>query len=230
MADFGRSVEQFLTSLTLNVKLPNGFSVLDPYQSTDVRSVIHQFCTTYYTGSHKRLSVWGINPGRFGAGVTGLSFTDPYALTQQLGMNTEIIGRREPSAEFISSVIDGYGGPRAFYRDMFMSALSPLGFIKDGKNINFYDDASLKKDIVPFVLTSMRTMIDAGLRTEATVLLGSGALQAFFKKFIAPEIIFDTVVYLDHPRYIMQYRRREMERYVLQYVDTLKTLCEASNS
>jgi hypothetical protein len=222
MAAFGRTVEQLLTSLTLDVTLPDGFSVLDPYRSDDVRSVIHQFCATYYTGTHARLSVWGINPGRFGAGVTGLSFTDPYALTHQLGLQSTLTGRREPSAEFISSVIDAYGGPIVFYRDIFMSALSPLGFVKDGKNINFYDDARLKVDIVPFVLDSMRTMIKAGLRTDATVLLGSGALKTFFEKHIRPHIHFDTVVYLDHPRYVMQYRRREMERYVQEYVRTLQ--------
>jgi len=222
MSAFGKTVEQFLTSLTLDVKLPDGFSVLDPYRSADVQSVIHQFCAKYYTGTHPRLSVWGINPGRFGAGITGLSFTDPYALAHQLKLKTEITGRREPSAEFISSVIDGYGGPKAFYRDVFMSALSPLGFVKDGKNINFYDDARLKADIVPFVVNSMRVMIDAGLRTDATVLLGSGALKSFFEKHIRPLVHFDTVIYLDHPRYVMQYRRREMERYVQDYVRTLQ--------
>lgn len=154
--------------------------------------------------------------------MTGLSFTDPHALTHQLGLQSTLAGRREPSAEFISSVIDAYGGAKAFYRDIYMSALSPLGFVKDGKNINFYDDARLKADIVPFVLDSMRTMIQAGLRTDATVLLGSGALKLFFEKHIRPHIHFDTVVYLDHPRYVMQYRRRDMERYVQEYVRTIQ--------
>lgn len=222
MQDFGTKVERFLTTLAFNVPLPTGFSVLDPYTSDDVRSVLHQFCTTYYTGTQKRLSVWGINPGRLGAGVTGLSFTDPYALTHQLGLNTQIEGRREPSAEFIGRVIDAYGGPHAFYADIFLSALSPLGFIKDGKNINFYDDAQLKTNIVPFVRASMQTMIDAGLRTDATIILGSGALKSFFEKHILPVIHFDTVHYLDHPRFIMQYRRTTIEAYIQSYVQQFR--------
>ena len=146
--------------------MPEGFSVMNPYEHADVRRVVTTFCERYYGGSRQRLPVWGINPGRFGAGLTGLSFTDPNALRQDLGIESAIVGRREPSAEFIYTMIDAYGGPASYYHDVYMSALSPLGFLRGGVNINFYDDAGFMREIVPFVIDCVRVQTSYGLRTR----------------------------------------------------------------
>ncbi|MGA0834247.1 MAG: uracil-DNA glycosylase family protein [Candidatus Kapaibacteriota bacterium] len=219
--EFGSRAAAFLTSLRFDVPLPRGFTVLDPYRDQAVVDVVQQFCARYYAGNHARVPIWGINPGRFGAGITGLSFTDPYALQHDLGLITSIAGRREPSAEYVYRVISAYGGPKTFYHDVYMSALSPLGFIKNGVNINFYDDPALTRNIVPFVVECMRTQMSMGLRDDVCVVLGSGKLKAFMEKYIRPEISYSTVHYLEHPRYIMQYRRSQMGAYVQRYVDTL---------
>lgn len=218
---FGNAIERFLCGLRLHVPLPEGITVLDPYRDAEVRGVVHTMTSTYYTGTQPRLGVWGINPGRFGAGVTGLSFTDPWALEHQLGIATSLRGRRELSAEFISMVIDAYGGPHAYYHDVYMCALSPLGFVKDGVNINFYDDKDLQRDIVPFVLDSLRAQHAAGLVPDRCIVLGSGALRRFMERSIRPVMHYAEVGYLDHPRYIMQYKRSQTSSYVREYVDTI---------
>jgi len=221
--DFGSRVASFLTSLRFDVPLPGGFAVLDPYRDGAVVDVVHQFCARYYTGNHLRLPIWGINPGRFGAGVTGLSFTDPYALRHDLGLVTSIDGRREPSADYVYRVIGAYGGPTAFYHDVYMSALSPLGFIKDGVNINFYDDPTLMRDIVPFVVDCMRRQTAMGLRDDVCIVLGSGKLKAFMERYIRPVIPYATIHYLEHPRFIMQYRRTTMQDYLDRYVGVIRS-------
>lgn len=154
---FGQRIEGFLTGLHVDVPLPEGFAVMNPYSIPEVRSNVHEMCSRYYVDAPRpRLPIWGINPGRLGGGITGLSFTDPHALYHLLGIGPETSMRRELSATFIQMVIEAYGGPKRFYRDVFLSAISPLGFTKNGKNINFYDDPGLSKALVPFVYDSLR--------------------------------------------------------------------------
>ena len=218
---FASGVAAFLTSLTLDIELPDGFSILDPYRHDDVVDVVRQFCAKYYAGNRKRIAVWGINPGRFGGGVTGLSFTDPTALVDLLDLKTQITGRRELSAEFVSRVIDAYGGPKAFYRDFFLSALSPLGFEAGGKNINFYDDADLARRIAP---VHPRVDVGAtrpGLVPDRCIVLGTGKLRDYMERILRPDLPYKTVEYLEHPRFIMQYRRQRLQEFVDKYVETL---------
>lgn len=222
---FGQRIEQFLTSLTLDVQLPTGFEVMQPYADPAVQFNIHAMCLRYYVDTPKpRLAVWGINPGRLGGGITGLSFTDPYALFHLLHIGPETSMRREPSATFIQMVIEAYGGAVDFYRDVFLSAISPLGFIKDGNNINFYDDPSLAKAIVPFAIDCVGKQTAAGLRKDACIVLGSGKLRAFVEREIVPVVGYTRVVYLDHPRFVMQYRRKAAMQYVEQYVGAIRSL------
>ena len=39
----------------------------------------------------------------------------------------------------------------AFYANYFIGAVCPLGFMKDGKNINYYDDKKLQQAVTPFI-------------------------------------------------------------------------------
>lgn len=226
--EFGQRIARFLTSLDFSVSLPPGFEVLNPYVLPEVQSIVETFCARYYTDAQPRLAMWGINPGRFGAGITGLSFTDPFALRNTLGIESKLDGRRELSAEFIYHVIDAYGGPEKFYRDVYMSALSPLGFVRHGVNINFYDDAKLMQDIVPFIRRCVKMQQSFGLRPDVCVVLGTGKLRTFMERHVRHELSYTNVVYLEHPRYIMQYRRSLISDYVAKYVDTIAEIVSSS--
>lgn len=219
---FGDDIGRFLTTLRWSVELPPEFTLLDPYASAEVRRVVTEFCRRFYTGTHLRLGMWGINPGRLGAGLTGLCFTDPVSLRDQLGIASTIDGRREPSATFVGMVIEAYGGPEAFYHDVYLGAISPLGFVRQGSNVNFYDDPTLSRAIVPFVQSCLETQMAAGLRSRPSVLLGSGALRQFVERTLQPRGLLDGAVVLEHPRFIMQYRRRHVDDYVRRYVDTIR--------
>jgi len=225
---FAQFVERFLTQVSISDHLPSGIEILQPYGNPEVRRVLHEMCVRYYSSSSRRIGVWGINPGRFGAGLTGLSFTDPWAVHHDLGITTTLSGRREMSAEFISMVIAAYGGPTSFYHDVYMSALSPLGFIRDGVNINFYDDPALEKLMTPNIIRWMNDVFEHRVRRDVTILLGSGKLRTFMERSVREAAGVSEVVYLDHPRYIMQYRRRDVVRYVQLYVDTIRQAVDSA--
>ncbi|MBU3678659.1 MAG: DUF4918 family protein [Candidatus Kapabacteria bacterium] len=219
---FAEFVESFLRNVSIPEPLPSGIEVLQPYSDAEVRRVLHTMCVRYYAKSSRRIGVWGINPGRFGAGLTGLAFTDPWAVQHDLGINTTLGGRREMSAEFISMVIAAYGGPQTFYHDVYMSALSPLGFIRKGVNINFYDDPALEKLMTPNIIRWMDDVLSHNVRRDVTILLGSGKLRTFMERSVREAVGVSEVIYLDHPRYIMQYRRSSVLEYVQLYVDTIR--------
>ena len=225
---FAQYVERFLTQVSIPDILPSGIEVLQPYGDPEVRRVLHEMCVKYYSSSSRRIGVWGINPGRFGAGLTGLSFTDPWAVQHDLAITTTLSGRREMSAEFISMVIAAYGGPTTFYRDVYMSALSPLGFIRDGVNINFYDDPALEKMMTPNIIRWMNDVFEHRVRRDVSLLLGSGKLRTFMERSVREAVGVSEVIYLDHPRYIMQYRRRDVVQYVQLYVDTIRKVVDSA--
>ncbi len=221
---FASNVASFLTQLASPAGLPAGIEVLDPYRDPEVQRVVREMVRRYYTQAPQRLSVWGINPGRFGAGITGLSFTDPWAVAHQLDIATTLTGRRELSAEFIGDVIDAYGGPQEFYRDIYLGAVSPMGYVANGVNVNFYDTPELLRAVVPYAIACMQEQVRFGLRRDTAVVLGTGKLKQSIERFINPSVGFGQVIYLEHPRFIMQYRRSQRSAYVERYVDTLRSL------
>jgi len=221
---FGSSVAAYLTSLQFTGSIPQDFEVLNPYVFPEVCRVVTAVCHRYYSDAPPRIGVWGINPGRLGAGLTGLSFTDPVSLRSVLGVTSTIVGRTEPSAQFIADVIRAYGGPESFYHDVYLSALSPLGFLRNGKNVNFYDDPVFTKNIVPWIDEQVSIQESFGLRRGTAVILGKGKLQSFVERSLRERRGWEHVTYLEHPRFVAQYRRSEWSRYVDLYVNTIRNL------
>lgn len=225
---FGSSVATYLTSLQFTGSIPQDFEVLNPYVYPEVRRVVTTVCHRFYVDSRPRIGIWGINPGRLGAGLTGLSFTDPVSLQHVLGVTSTIVGRSEPSAQFITDVIQSYGGPEAFYRDVYMSALSPLGFLRDGKNVNFYDDPVFAANIVPWIDEQVAIQETFGLQRGNAIVLGKGKLQAYVERNIRQRRGWEQVTYLEHPRFIAQYRRKSWNEYVTLYVTAIRNLVHSS--
>src|SRR5439155_25891104 len=78
----------------------------------------------------------------------------------------------ELSAEFIYDVINAYGGPQKFYRRYFIGSVCPLGFVKDGKNINYYDDKELQQAVTPFIITNLKKLISFHVDTNTCLCIG----------------------------------------------------------
>lgn len=219
---FAQKNIRFLSNLRPDFKPPRGIEVLVPYASGAVKPVISAYYNRYYDNSHPRVFLFGINPGRFGSGITGISFTDPVQLKQAAGIDHPFEMRAELSAQFIYGVMKAYGGIDAFTADFFLTSVCPLGFTAAGKNYNYYDDPLLERRVRPFVVKTMKQQLNIGARRDLAICIGEGDNFKYFSRLNDAYGWFGRIVPLPHPRWVMQYRRSRMESFINQYVSTLQ--------
>lgn len=227
-----RLLEHVLSFSLKGTKLPPGVGVLDPFngpQADEVRRIVTLFHRTYYSDERPRTLMLGINPGRLGAGSTGLPFTDTKRCESDLGIAVNGLRTHEPSSDFFYRMIRAAGGAADFYSRIYVHAICPLGFVKEqpGKgpvNLNYYDDKALKEAITPFVSDWLRTLVGCGMRTDTVFCIGTGKNAAFFSKLNERLGLFDRIVPLEHPRFVMQYKARQVDHYVDRYLQALGTI------
>src|SRR5688572_19356694 len=97
-------------------RVPRGVIVINPYGDRRMRLMPLAFLDRYFADDSPRTLVFGINPVRFGAGITVITFTDPVALADFCAVPNHLERRRELSSVFIYDFIRRWGGPLAFYR------------------------------------------------------------------------------------------------------------------
>ncbi len=221
MDTYSENIVSFLHSLHLEATLPKGVEVLNPYQQDTVFTYVKKFYSKYYHDSSQRVLIAGINPGRFGGGLTGIPFTDPVKLEDECEIPNDMPKKAELSADFIYQVIAAFGSKEKFYRQFYISSVCPLGFTKGGKNLNYYDLKELQAAVYPFIVQTMRTQLYFGLSREVAYCLGEGKNYKFLTWMNRQERFFDRIVALPHPRFIMQYRRKEVAKYIAFYLGHL---------
>ena len=220
---------EFYTKLHLDPeKLSKDVDVLNPYADPppEIWEVIKEFYRKYYSDTDPRGLILGINPGRLGAGATGIPFTDSYALEDHCKISFPGT-TRESSAGFVYMVIDAYGGPAEFYKDWFIGAASPLGFVKKNKignwvNWNYYDSRSQMNLLLPFIQKKLKEQSRLCQDPGKAVVLGTGKNYKSLVEINKNLNLFEELIPLEHPRYIMQYKRRFIEEYIRKFVDILK--------
>jgi len=211
----------FYKELQPSKVLPIGITWLYPQQSTDVLTTVKTFLEKYYHDDAPRSCILGINPGRFGAGITGVNFTAAKQLTEECGITHSFKGGSELSAEFIYAMINAYGGVASFYSQFFIGSVCPLGFVKAGKNINYYDDKKLLQVVEPFIVRSMNQLLVPSFNREQCFCIGEEKNFKYLDKLNRQHGWFGKIVPLPHPRFIMQYRRRFVPEYIELYVQLL---------
>ncbi|MBP6312026.1 MAG: uracil-DNA glycosylase family protein [Flavobacteriales bacterium] len=224
-----RLLEHVLSFTLDERKLPETVGVLDPFngpQRDEVRRIVTLFHRKFYSDNSKRVLMLGINPGRLGAGSTGLSFTDTKRCETDLEIPVNGMRTHEPSSDFFYRMIRAYGGPGSFYDKAYVHAICPLGFVKDGPlgspiNLNYYDDKGLEKAMTPFITNWLRTLVACGMRTDVVFCIGTGKNASYFKQLNDELDLFDRIIALEHPRYVMQYKAKQLDRYIAKYVDAL---------
>jgi hypothetical protein len=221
---FAAKILGFYQRLDLGTTLPEGIEAMNPYRDETAFSLCHQFYTKFYDDAQPRSLILGINPGRFGGGITGIPFTDPIKLKEYCEIDNDLKKKAELSADFIYAMINGFGGPSAFYKRFYISALSPLGFVKDGKNLNYYDSKALIKAVEPFMIDSIKTQLEFGIRREVCFCLGEGENYRYLQKLNNEHQFFEHIEPLSHPRFIMQYKRKHIPHYIKEYVTKLKAV------
>lgn len=229
---FGQKVIEFLEQLRLDVRLPEDIMVLDPFTSqhegaADIWRIIRTFYGKYYNDNAPRQMIIGINPGRLGAGSTGLPFTDTIRLEEFCGIAPPAFRTHEPSSVFVYDVINAFGGPEVFYRRFYITSICPLGFVRQNNkgnwvNWNYYDDKKITGLLEPFMIREMEKQLQCGISRDRAFVLGTGKNFEYIHKLNQQTGWFDEVIPMEHPRYVMQYKAKRKEQYVQKFLDALE--------
>lgn len=211
----------FYKNLEPPKKLPEGIEWLYPQKNEAVMQIVSHFFNQYYNDGYSRRLILGINPGRFGAGVTGVNFTAPKQLKQYCGIDHLFKNQSELSAEFIYEMIEAYGGVRKFYSHFFIGSVCPLGFVKNGKNINYYDEKKLEAVVQSFIIKSIEGLVNFTVDTEICFCIGEEKNYKYLKALNQQQKWFKKIIPLPHPRFIMQYRRKQKQQFIDHYLQLL---------
>jgi hypothetical protein len=224
MKTFADHILEFLFHLKLPFKLPGGVEVMDVHQEPQIQDACNAFYNKFYDDNHPRHMLLGINPGRFGGGVTGIPFTDPIRLEKECGIKNNFLKKQELSSVFIYEMINAYGGSERFYHNYYISAVSPLGFVKGGKNLNYYDDKILKQRIEPFVIECIKNQLSWGILRDVCFCIGEGENLKYLHQLNSKHQWFKEIKPVSHPRFIMQYKLKQKQAYIQQYLEAFASI------
>jgi len=212
----------FYQSLRPPGNLPRDIEILFPQKDPQVIELIKKFFEKYFNDTRPRRLMLGINPGRYGAGITGVNFTAPRQLKENCGIDHHLDLTSELSAEFIYDMIGEYGGVKKFYTNWFIGSVCPLGFVKNGKNINYYDDKKLMAAVTTFIIDCIHKQIAIGFSTDKCLCIGGEKNFKFLSGLNNEHKWFGEIVPLPHPRFILQYRRKQKDQFIHQYLSALR--------
>jgi hypothetical protein len=224
METFADKVILYCKELDYKGTLPPGILILNPFRDNpEIIPVISQFYHKFYSDDKPRHLILGINPGRFGAGVTGIPFTDTKRLTEKCGLSIPGLETFETSSVFIYEMIDAFGGPENFYSKFFISSVSPLGFISVGANgktvnYNYYESKKLTAALLDFITENIYRQLEFGIRKDICFCLGTGQNFKFLTQLNDELKIFNRIVPLEHPRYVMQYKSKQKQMFINKYI------------
>lgn len=207
------SILEYYGGIAPYLPLGEGVEYLNPYESARVREFVERFYRKYYSDTEKRTLIIGINPGRFGAGITGIPFTDPEKLEDICGIENEFEKRAELSADFVYKLIEAYGGPERFYGDFYITSVCPLGFVKNGKNFNYYDSAAVYEKLSPHLRKHIEWHFDHGMSSETVINWGKGKNRKAIEKLFERKP-YKNIIHLPHPRWVMQYQRKSVDEWI----------------
>ncbi|HJP62474.1 MAG TPA: SMUG2 DNA glycosylase family protein [Mucilaginibacter sp.] len=211
-------------------ELPQGIRIMNPYrESVEANRVSGEFYRKYYGDSNLRYLILGINPGRFGAGLTGVPFTDPKRLVSECHIPYEGKVTHEPSSVFIYEMINAFGGPEKFYAKFYINSLCPLGFTSIDekgreKNYNYYDSPALTAAVGDYIIENIHTQIRLGVQTDVCFCFGTGKNENYLHKLNDKYHFFGKIVALEHPRFIMQYKAKTKQDYINKYLEAFASV------
>lgn len=228
---FADQIIAFNESLEIPDHLPQGIRMMNLYREPGsmISAIARRFYEKYYNDNDKRHLVLAINPGRFGAGATGIPFTDTKRLLEVCGIESDIAPTHEPSSVFVYEIIDAYGGAERFYRDFYIASVCPLGFVRMNErgqevNYNYYDSKELETAMVPFIVESLKKQLSFNLRKDTCICWGKGKNHHFLTKLNNRYGFFSSILVLEHPRFIMQYRAKQKQYYIEKYLRLFRSI------
>jgi hypothetical protein len=153
---------------------------------------VKQFNEKYYAEGYPKIVLCGINPGKNGAGKTGIPFLDFDSLSKLIDgiEHTDT----ERSAQFFYDVVQEFGAER-FFRSFYVTNISWIGYIKENKNVNYYQ---LSDPIKKFIYKTFKYEMDA-IAPKSIISLSQEVYKTVNELF--PDNDIDTGISLPHPNY-----------------------------
>ena len=103
---FAERVIEFNNQLHYSGKLPDGYQVMNPFaDNPETLEIMRRFYQKFYNDTAQRKFIIGINPGRHGAGTTGVPFTDTKRLESICGIEMKSARTHEVSSVFVYEMI-----------------------------------------------------------------------------------------------------------------------------
>ena len=221
--DFNNLYQLYLNQEPL--ALPPNIQLMNPFTSGVAKQLSELFYHAFYQDQQPRTLILGINPGRHGAGLTGIPFTDTKHLVD-LGLDPMGVETREISAVFIYKLIHKYGGAKKFYRQFYINSPLPLGLLQLNNkghwvNANYYDSKLLIDTCLPAIEQCFHLLTQMPINREVCYCFGQGQNFKFLNQFNKTHCYFNKIEPLPHPRYIMQYKTKQLEHYVTSISELL---------
>ena len=222
---FGEKVIAFHEQLVyIGDPLPKGIRVINPFTASSIAMEnIKLFAQKYLDDENPRRIILGINPSRLGAGVTGIPFTDTKRLTSECKIQYTGKPTHELSSVFMYEMIHAFGGVQQFYKNFYINSPFPLAITqlnREGRenNFNYYDSPALEKSVKPFMIKSLRQLIALGIKTDICFCLGMSKNAKILGSLNKEYQLFDKIIPLEHPRFIMQYKSAIKDLYIDKYI------------
>jgi hypothetical protein len=218
MLTWNQHIKKFYSHIRPPAPLPHEVEVMVPFSEPQVKAAFEAFYGKFYNDTNQRKFIIGINPGRFGGGITGIPFTDPIRLEQDCGIPNSFQKRQELSSVFVYKMIEAFGGTEAFYKEFYITSYSPLGFTRHGKNLNYYDDKMLASAIEPYAADCIREQLSWNGSHETAFCWGDGKNFQYVSRLNEKHGFFKKIIPLSHPRFIMQYKLKQLDQYIDKYL------------
>lgn len=183
--------KEYIDSDKINQLLKSGnISILDDFLNNWKN--IETFYKEYYSDGIPKIVLCGINPGKNGAGKTGIPFSDFESISKLI----QGIDRRdnERSATFFNEIVEHFGA-KEFYKNFYVTNISWIGYEKDGKNVNYYD---LPESVQQIIYNIFKKEMDL-IKPKYIISLGQSVQKSLNEIFDNKNI--DISNYLPHPNW-----------------------------
>lgn len=219
---FAKQILDFYFTMPKELALPNGVETIYPFDNEETQRVMLSFFHRYYDDTKPRTYLVGINPGRLGSGITGIGFTDAYHLQKYCDISNSFDKRVEISASFMFEVMEAYGGVEKFYKEFFFTTVMPLGLLKNDKNYNYYDDLQTQTSLDSFIEETLLKQMSFPQAKPNIICVGQGKNLKYLKAFNDKHHCFESIEVVPHPRWVMQYRRKEKQKHIDAYLEVFE--------
>jgi hypothetical protein len=208
------------------------YRIINPYKG-EQKALVEKIGTTfyqkYYHDRHACRLILGSSPARRSSAVTGIPFEDGKHIQDETGVfidKSAISASNQASQDFLYDVMKEYGGRKKFYGNFYMNFVFPLGLVRTNSkgnevNCNYYENKELQENLSPFMVNVLRRYRGFGIDTSVCYCIGSGENYKFLSKINGTYKFFDTIIALEHPRFIMQYNSKSKDIFMEKYMKAL---------